>query len=62
MELNFDDLEMQKWNKLTGRAQRVYEKNRIIYLVIIFTLRVMVVLNVELITEKKQSAKYRKNI
>ena len=62
MELNFDDLEMQKWNKLTRRAQRVYEKNRIIYLVIMFTLRVMVVLNFELITEKKQSAKYRKNI
>ena len=43
MELNFEDLEMQKWNTLTDRAQRVDEKNGAICLVIMFTLRVTVI-------------------
>ena len=42
MELNFEDLEMQKWNIPTDKAQRVDEKNSAISLVIMFTPRVMV--------------------
>ena len=42
MELNFEDLEMQKWNIPTDEAQRVDEKNSAISLVIMFTPRVMV--------------------
>ena len=37
MELNFEGLEMQKWNISTNSAQRADEKNGIICLVIIFT-------------------------
>ena len=43
MELNFDGLEMQKWNIPTDRAQRVDGKNGISCLVIMFTPRVMVI-------------------
>ena len=39
MELNF---EMQKLNVTTGRGQLVVEKNGVICLVVMFTLRVMV--------------------
>ena len=42
-ELNFEVLEMQKRNILTDRAQRVYEKNEVICLVIMFTPGVMVI-------------------
>ena len=45
MELNFECLlnfEMQKLNVLTDRAQLAAEKNGVIYLVVMFTLRVMV--------------------
>ena len=42
MELNFESLEIQKWNKPTYRAQRI-DKNRVICLVIMFTLGVMVI-------------------
>ena len=34
MELNFEGLEMQKLILLRDRVQRVYEENRIIFLVI----------------------------
>ena len=37
MELNFEVLEMQKWNIPMVRAPRVYEKNGIISLFIMFT-------------------------
>ena len=37
MELNFEGLEMQKWNISTNSAQRADEKNGIICLVIMFT-------------------------
>ena len=37
MELNVEDLEMQKWNIPTDRAQRVDEKKKVICLVIMFT-------------------------
>ena len=37
MELNFEDLEMQKWNVPTDIFQIADEKNDIICLVIIFT-------------------------
>ena len=37
MELNFEGLEMQKLILLTDRVQRVYEENRIIFIVIMFT-------------------------
>ena len=42
-ELNFEGLEMQKWNKQTDRAQRVDEKNGVICLVIMFAPGVMVI-------------------
>ena len=43
MELNFEGLEMQKWNIPTDRAQRVDGKNGVICLVIMFTPQVMVI-------------------
>ena len=43
MELNFEGLEMQKWNTPTDRAQRVHGKNGVVCLVIMFTSRVMVI-------------------
>ena len=43
MELNFESLEMQKWNIPTNRAQRAGEQNGAICLVIKFTSRVMVI-------------------
>ena len=42
MELNFGDLKMQKRNIPTDGAQRVVEKNWVIYLVFTFTPGVMV--------------------
>ena len=33
MELNFEGLGIQKWNKLTDRAQRVDEKSGVVCLV-----------------------------
>ena len=42
MELNFEGLEMQKWNVLTDRAQRVDEKDGVLCLDVMFTPRVMV--------------------
>ena len=41
--LNFEGLEMQKWNMPTDRAWRVDEKNWVIFLVIMFTSGVMVI-------------------
>ena len=41
-ELNFEDLEMQKWHEPINRALRVGEKNGAIYLFIMFTPRIMV--------------------
>ena len=38
IELNFEGLEMQKWNIPANRARRVDEKNGVICLVIMFTL------------------------
>ena len=43
MELNFEDLEIQKWNISTDRAQKVDEKNGVICLVIMFTLGGLVI-------------------
>ena len=43
IEVNFEGLEMQKWNIPTDRVQRVDEKNVIICLVIMFTYGVMVI-------------------
>ena len=43
MELNCEGLEMGKWNIPTSRARRVDEENRAIFLVIMFTLGVMVI-------------------
>ena len=43
MELNFEDLEMKKWNKPTDRAQKVDEKNGAIFQVIMLTQRVIVI-------------------
>ena len=43
MELNFERIEMQKWNIPTDRAERVDGQNGVICLVIMFTLRVMVI-------------------
>ena len=43
MQLNFEGLQMQKWNIPTDRAQRAYEKNGIICLVMVFTSRLMVI-------------------
>ena len=43
MELNFEHLEIQKRNIPTDRAQRVYEKNGVICLVIICTPGVIVI-------------------
>ena len=36
-ELNFEGLKIQKYNTSTDRAQRVDEKNAVIYLIIVFT-------------------------
>ena len=43
MELNFEDLEIQKWNIPTDRAQKVDEKNGVICQVIMFTLGGLVI-------------------
>ena len=43
MELNFEGLEMQKWNIPTDIIQRVDEKDGVICLVITFTPRVIVI-------------------
>ena len=43
MKLNFQGLEMQKWNIPRDRAQKEAEKNGFIYHVIIFTPGVMVI-------------------
>ena len=43
MELNFEGLEMQKWNIPSDRAQRIDEKNGVICLVILFRPGVMVI-------------------
>ena len=43
IEVNFEGLEIQKWNIPTDRVQRVDEKNVIICLVIMFTYGVMVI-------------------
>ena len=42
MELNFEGLEMQKWNIPTDRVQRVNKKIGW-FVVVMFTLRVMVI-------------------
>ena len=42
MELNFEGLEMQKWNIPTDRVQRV-DKKIGWFAVVMFTLRVMVI-------------------
>ena len=43
MKVSFEDLAMQKWNIQTDRAQTVDEKNGVIYWIIMFTGRVMVI-------------------
>ena len=43
LKLNFEGLGMQRWNKPTDGVLRVDEKNGFIYLVIMFTSRVMVI-------------------
>ena len=47
IEVNFEGLEMQKWNIPTDRVLRVDKKNVIICLVIMFTYGVMVIKNVK---------------
>ena len=42
-ELNFEDLEMQKWNIPMDRSQKVDEKNDVICLVFVFIPGVMVI-------------------
>ena len=42
MELNFEGLKLQKRNVPTDRTRKIDEKNGTIYLVIMFTRRVMV--------------------
>ena len=49
MELNFEDLEMQKWNIPTDTAQIVDGKNGVICLVITFTPRVVVIKNFSIV-------------
>ena len=41
MELNFEGLVIQKWNKLTDRAQRVDEKSGVVCLVNMFISKFM---------------------
>ena len=63
MDLNFEGLEMQKRNVSTDKAQRVYEKDRAICLIIRFIPRIMVIkmtqmahiLDFLLMTAKNQS-------
>ena len=43
MRVNFEGLEIQKWNVAMDRAQIVHEKNGVICLFIMFTPKVMVV-------------------
>ena len=43
MELNFEGLQMQKWNIPTNRARRGDDKNGVLCLVIMFTPGVMVI-------------------
>ena len=47
MGLNFENLQMQKWKILTDRAQKADDKNEVISLVIMFTLKFMVNKKVE---------------
>ena len=66
MELNFEALEVQKWNIPTDRAQKIEEKNGFICLFIMFTPRVAVIKNGSFfvfsgITEKNQP-QLRRNI
>ena len=49
MELDFEGLEMQKWNILTDKAQTVDERDGVIYPVVMFTLRVMVIRMLKLV-------------
>ena len=42
-DMNFEGLEIQKWNIPTDRTWRVDEKNGVIFLVIMFTPGVMVI-------------------
>ena len=49
-ELNFEDLEMQKWHEPINRALRVGEKNGVIYLFIMFTPRIMVIKMSKMVT------------
>ena len=42
MEVNFEGIEMKKWNRPTNRAQRVDEENRVNCLVVMFIPRVIV--------------------
>ena len=44
MALNFEGLEMQKWNIPTERAQRVDKRNGAICLIIMFTPRIAVII------------------
>ena len=44
IELNFEVLEMQKWNIPTDKAQNVDEKNGVLWLYIMFTPTVMVII------------------
>ena len=43
MELNFEGLEMQKWNVSTDRGWTVDKKNGVIFLVVMFTPIFMVI-------------------
>ena len=47
MALNFEGLEMQKWNIPTERAQRVDKKNGVICLIIMFTPRIAVIIDIK---------------
>ena len=42
-KLNFEDLEIQKLNMATNRAQRAGEKNGVTFLVIMVISRVMII-------------------
>ena len=43
LKLDFEGLGMERWNKLTDRAQRTDEKNVLISLVIMFNSRVIAI-------------------
>ena len=69
VELNFADLQMQKWNILRDKPQKADEKNRIIWPVIMFPPRIMAIKMLKmahflyfLLMTAKSSSEFEQNV